>query len=405
MGKTTMDEGRNPRRREIAFQHPKQPLRTSPKHLRPTHHLNLVVLRHRCRKLNSTLRCSASSFSEKHHTNSPNSDDVVELPLFTLPLVLFLGAILPLQIFEFRYRIMMHTLFQTDLRFGVIYTDVVSRTAADGCVSKVIKHESLVDGRFFLICDVARGSAIEVETYMKDVIQLCNRLGGKLEKEVGDLRRNLFPTTFSFFVGNIFEGAPREQQALLELEDTAARLKREKETLKNTLNYLTTASAVKDSYFYRDYWKDIGTIESFYDANLALTEEAAVLAMDDSVLDVDQVENLIKFCPTREEIELLKLIDRFCLKQSLATITLLRKFFIASQTLINCSKELAVLTKASKVTVNETPYQKSCFKCIHGKLYCKHHHMQLIKEKENFNQLEDDMRRVQFNRKLRRREI
>ncbi|RDX99267.1 Formin-like protein 20, partial [Mucuna pruriens] len=33
---------------------------------------------------------------------------------------------------------------------------------------------------------------------------------------------------------------------------------------------------------------------------------AAVLAMDDSVLDVDQVENLIKFCPTKEEMELLK---------------------------------------------------------------------------------------------------
>ncbi|KAH9722005.1 Formin-like protein 20 [Citrus sinensis] len=32
----------------------------------------------------------------------------------------------------------------------------------------------------------------------------------------------------------------------------------------------------------------------------------AVLAMDESVLDVDQVENLIKFCPTKEEMELLK---------------------------------------------------------------------------------------------------
>ena len=83
---------------------------------------------------------------------------------------------------------------------------------------------------------------------MKDVIRLSNRLGGKPEKEVGDLRRNLFPTPFSFFVGSTFEGAPREQQALLELEDTAARLKREKETLKNTLNYLTAASAVKDVF-------------------------------------------------------------------------------------------------------------------------------------------------------------
>ncbi|XP_027190814.1 formin-like protein 20 isoform X2 [Cicer arietinum] len=33
---------------------------------------------------------------------------------------------------------------------------------------------------------------------------------------------------------------------------------------------------------------------------------AAVLAMDDSVLDADQVENLIKFCPTKEEMDLLK---------------------------------------------------------------------------------------------------
>uniref|UniRef100_A0A7N0UU72 Formin-like protein n=1 Tax=Kalanchoe fedtschenkoi TaxID=63787 RepID=A0A7N0UU72_KALFE len=33
---------------------------------------------------------------------------------------------------------------------------------------------------------------------------------------------------------------------------------------------------------------------------------AAVLKMDESVLDIDQVENLIKFCPTKEEMELLK---------------------------------------------------------------------------------------------------
>lgn len=27
------------------------------------------------------------------------------------------------------------------------------------------------------------------------------------------------------------------------------------------------------AYLYNDYWEDIGTIKSFYDANLALTEE------------------------------------------------------------------------------------------------------------------------------------
>ncbi|EYU36744.1 hypothetical protein ABFS82_14G295700 [Erythranthe guttata] len=237
--------------------------------------------RQRRRKPNS-LSCSASSFSEKHHTNPPKSNDVVELPLFPLPLVLFPGAILPLQIFEFRYRMMMHTLLHTDLRFGVIYTDSATGTADVGCVGEVIKHERLVDDRFFLICKgqerfrvtklvrtkpylVAEVTwledrppsgevedldtlANEVESYMKDVIRLSNRLNGKPEKEVQDLRRNLFPTPFSFFVGSTFEGAPREQQALLELEDTAMRLKREKETLRNTLNYLSAASAVKDVF-------------------------------------------------------------------------------------------------------------------------------------------------------------
>ncbi|KAL2652886.1 hypothetical protein R1flu_021014 [Riccia fluitans] len=37
-----------------------------------------------------------------------------------------------------------------------------------------------------------------------------------------------------YWVGSTFEGAPVEQQALLELEDTAQHLKREKETLMNT---------------------------------------------------------------------------------------------------------------------------------------------------------------------------
>ncbi|RAL47354.1 hypothetical protein DM860_013319 [Cuscuta australis] len=238
----------------------------------------------RLRRLHpDSFRCPASSsFSETNHTYSPKSNDPIELPLFPLPLVLFPGAILPLQIFEFRYRIMMHTLLQTDLRFGVIYSDSTTGAADVGCVGEVLKHERLVDDRFFLICkgqerfrirnlvrtkpylvaevtwleDRPSGNgeedlaslASQVEAYMKDVIRLSNRLNGKQETEAQDLRRNHFPTPFSFFVGSTFEGSPREQQALLELEDTATRLKREKETLQNTLNYLSAASAVNDVF-------------------------------------------------------------------------------------------------------------------------------------------------------------
>ncbi|XP_072952056.1 uncharacterized protein [Typha angustifolia] len=251
---------------------------------RPSPPCNLSRISHMDRR-HASLRCSASSSSDPP---SPAVDDLVELPLFPLPLVLFPGAVLPLQIFEFRYRIMMHTLLHSDLRFGVVFSDSGAGNIADvGCVGEVVKHERLVDDRFFLICkgqerfrvsrvvrtkpylvaavawledrpppEPADGNdldalADEVEGHMRDVIRISNRLNGKPEKEAGaavDLRRNLFPTPFSFFVGSTFEGAPREQQALLELEDTAARLKRERDTLRNTLNYLTAASAVKDVF-------------------------------------------------------------------------------------------------------------------------------------------------------------
>ncbi|KAJ4916208.1 ATP-dependent protease La (LON) domain protein [Raphanus sativus] len=263
-----------------------QPSTLPPNYLRTT---NTTTTNRRFSKLTS-FRCSSSSFSEKHHNNANNpskSDDLVELPLFPLPLVLFPGATIPLQIFEYRYRVMMQTLLQSDLRFGVVYSDAASGSAAGvGCVGEIVKHERLVDDRFFLICKgqerfrvadlvrtkpylVARVTwledrpsgeennnleelAGEVEVLMKEVIRLSNRLNGKKEEEeeekARDLRKNQFPTPFSFFVGSTFEGAPMEQQALLELEDTAARLKRERETLRNTLNYLTAASAVKDVF-------------------------------------------------------------------------------------------------------------------------------------------------------------
>ncbi|KAG1364049.1 hypothetical protein COCNU_11G008760 [Cocos nucifera] len=56
-----------------------------------------------------------------------------------------------------------------------------------------------------------------------------------------------------------------------------------------------------------------------------------------------------------------------------------------------------------KVAVDGTPYHRPCFKCSHGgcvispsnhvahegRIYCKHHHSQLVMAKGNFSQLED----------------
>ena len=40
-----------------------------------------------------------------------------------------------------------------------------------------------------------------------------------------------------------------------------------------------------------------------------LSFQNAVLALNSSALDIDQVENLIKFCPTKEEMTMLKVLS------------------------------------------------------------------------------------------------
>jgi hypothetical protein len=50
---------------------------------------------------------------------------------------------------------------------------------------------------------------------------------------------------------------------------------------------------------------------SFPNFYLHLYVQKAVLALDSSALDIDQVENLIKFCPTKEEMEMLRVIYSF----------------------------------------------------------------------------------------------
>eukprot|EP00898_Chlorokybus_atmophyticus_P001931 jgi/Chlat1/2739/Chrsp187S02932 len=208
--------------------------------------------------------------------------DTEELPLFPLGLVLFPGAVLPLQIFEFRYRIMFNTLLNSDQRFGIIYAGDQGTAAAIGCCAEVFKHERFRDDRLLVVCrglqrfrvvDVVRTKPYlvgrvqwiedrvssepealpplvsEVESLMRDVIRLSNKISGKPPNKVPEeLSRTNFPAPFSFFVASTFEAAPLEQQVLLELQDTAERLRRERDTLRRALNYLSAATAVKDVF-------------------------------------------------------------------------------------------------------------------------------------------------------------
>ena len=78
---------------------------------------------------------------------------VRELPLFPLPeVVLFPQEVLPLHIFESRYRIMLQSVLESDSMFGVIKWDPTTKSMANvGCCAQIIKHQTAEDGRSNII--------------------------------------------------------------------------------------------------------------------------------------------------------------------------------------------------------------------------------------------------------------
>ncbi|HAC62555.1 MAG TPA: ATP-dependent protease [Cyanothece sp. UBA12306] len=202
---------------------------------------------------------------------------VRELPLFPLPeVVLFPGRPLPLHIFEFRYRMMMNTILENDRRFGVLMINPLDGEIAKvGCCAEIIRFQRLPDDRMkvltlgqqrFRVLEYVREKpyrvglvewiedkspsedlrplAQEVEQLLRDVV----RLSGKLTEQKIELPEDLpdLPLQLSYWVaGNLYGVAP-EQQTLLEMVDTVARLQRESEILTSTRNHLAARTALKD---------------------------------------------------------------------------------------------------------------------------------------------------------------
>jgi Lon protease-like protein len=75
-----------------------------------------------------------------------------ELPLFELPLVLLPGELLPLHIFEDRYKAMIGHSMATDTPFGIVHRDEGSEPAAIGCTAEVTDVlERFDDGRLNIL--------------------------------------------------------------------------------------------------------------------------------------------------------------------------------------------------------------------------------------------------------------
>lgn len=74
------------------------------------------------------------------------------LPLFPLPLVLFPGTVLPLHIFEPRYRQLLADCLEGDRRFGIArigegIAEVELPAGTVGCVAEIMSTQALPDGR------------------------------------------------------------------------------------------------------------------------------------------------------------------------------------------------------------------------------------------------------------------
>ncbi|MGB3403549.1 MAG: LON peptidase substrate-binding domain-containing protein [Microcoleaceae cyanobacterium] len=210
--------------------------------------------------------------------SSSSSIAVRELPLFPLPeVVLFPGRPLPLHIFEFRYRIMMNTILESDRRFGVLMVDPnQGKVASVGCCAEIVQYKRLSDDcmdvltlgqQRFRVLEAVREKpylvglvewiedvpstkdlkplASDVERLLRDVVRLSSKLMDQqieLPEDIPSL-----PTELSYWVASNLYGVASEQQSLLELQDTAVRLEREAEILTSTRNHLAARTVLKDT--------------------------------------------------------------------------------------------------------------------------------------------------------------
>ena len=83
--------------------------------------------------------------------------DPFRLPIFPLAMVLFPGTLVPLHIFENRYREMVTDVLEGEKRFGLIYHDpddsgpFMNQKGDMGTVAEIRRHQPLPDGRSMIL--------------------------------------------------------------------------------------------------------------------------------------------------------------------------------------------------------------------------------------------------------------
>lgn len=213
------------------------------------------------------------------------------IPLFPLSAVLFPGAPLPLQIFEERYRTLVRDLLELEpdqRRFGIVAIQSGSEAGMPlpqmypvGCVAQVRRIDPLPDGRSALIAVGAeRFRLLEVDSvtrpYLVGRIRCQDEPAGEpgLAEAIAPAARQALlayiemlaeitgrrvdddhlpgdPTELSYLTAGALLLPLRERQALLELADTASRLRAEIGLLRRERLLMTELSAVNAPELFR----------------------------------------------------------------------------------------------------------------------------------------------------------
>jgi ATP-dependent Lon protease len=209
----------------------------------------------------------------------PSEKNTTELALFPLPdVVLFPGCLLPLHIFEPRYREMIGDCLENDTSFGILNVEPKTRTPAEvGCSADILEVQKLPDGRMNILTmgrnrfrvhdykydrsyligivewiededddDELDDLAKQMHQLLQDVVRLSAKLADKKVEFPDDLPTA--PQELSFWVAGSFPGLPDEQQTLLEMRETATRLRREAEILSSAAKQLAARTALKDAF-------------------------------------------------------------------------------------------------------------------------------------------------------------
>jgi Lon protease-like protein len=178
------------------------------------------------------------------------------LPIFPLGVVLFPGALLPLHIFEPRYRRMLADCIAGDERFGIALPGIAHEApalGAIGCIAGIRGAQSLADGRSNIV--VQGTTRFLVTRYLEDTAPYlvamveafddrdnsappavrCTALADAFAhylpalRELNDLAPDTRaiptdPAALSFHVAAALDCGAPEKQALLEIRSTAERV-------------------------------------------------------------------------------------------------------------------------------------------------------------------------------------